>query len=73
MTGLEGGWGWRGRDVLDATDSLALELASVELLDSSLQVGGSLIFDKSCAITFTANLRVDDVESRLSSEILEVL
>lgn len=60
-------------NILDASDSLPLEFAVVELLDGVAEIVGSLILNKSTTVALAANLGVDDVQSRLAGEVLQVL
>ena len=50
----------------------------VELLDSGLEVGSSLVLDETLAtgasgVALTVDLTVDDIETGLASEIFQVL
>jgi hypothetical protein len=67
-------WGWRRvRDVLGAGNFLTLELTAVQLLNGSRQIGGCLVFDETSAIAFATDFGIDNIESRLTGEVLKIL
>jgi len=50
----------------------------VELLNSGLEIGGSLVLDETLAtgaggVALTINLAVDDVETGLAGEVFQIL
>jgi hypothetical protein len=62
----------------NALDRDTLKVVSVQLLDSGLEVGGSLVLDKTLAtraggIALAVDLTIDNVKARLASEVLEIL
>lgn len=62
----------------DAVDGNSLEVVLVELLNSGLEVGSSLVLDETLAtgagsVTLTVDLAVDDVEAGLAGEVFQVL
>lgn len=64
--------------VRDTGDGSALEVVLVKLLNSGSKVGSSLVLDETLTaraggIALTVDLTVDNVQSRLAREVLEVL
>jgi hypothetical protein len=62
----------------NALDRDTLKVVSVQLLDSGLEVGGSLVLDETLAtraggIALAVDLTIDNVKARLASEVLEIL
>lgn len=62
----------------NAVNRNALEVVLVELLNSRLEIGSSLVLDKALSarasgVALAVDLAVDDVKSRLASEVLQVL
>jgi len=57
----------------NAADSLSLELAAVEFVNSIAQVSTGFVLDETSAVAVAADLGVDDVKSRLAGEILQIL
>jgi hypothetical protein len=62
----------------DALDRDTLKVVSIELLNGGLEVGGSLVLDETLAtraggVALAADLTVDNVETRLAGEVLEIL
>lgn len=67
-----------GLRVGNAVNRNALEVVLVELLNSRLEIGSSLVLDKAFAarasgVALAVDLAVDDVKARLASEVLQVL
>jgi hypothetical protein len=68
----------RQTHVRDAVDGNSLEVVLVELLNSGLEVGSSLVLDETLAtgaggVTLTVDLAVDNVEAGLTGEVFQVL
>lgn len=68
----------RQTHVGDAVDGNSLEVVLVELLNSGLEVGSSLVLDETLAtsagsVTLTVDFAVDDIEAGLAGEVLQVL
>lgn len=68
----------RWTHVGDAVDGNSLEVVLVELLNSGLEVGSSLVLDETLAtgagsVTLTVDLAVDDVKAGLAGEVFQVL
>ena len=67
-----------GLRVGNAVNRNALEVVLVELLNSRLEIGSSLVLDKALSarasgVALAVDLAVDDIKSRLASEVLQVL
>lgn len=67
-----------GLRVGNAVNRNALEVVLVELLNSRLEISSSLVLDKALSarasgVALAIDLAVDDVKSRLASEVLQVL
>jgi hypothetical protein len=54
-------------------DILALEFTAIVFFDGRLEISFSLVLDETSAIALTADLGVDDVQSRLASKVFQVL
>jgi hypothetical protein len=59
--------------VSNAVDILALEFTAIEFFDGRLEISFSLVLDETSAIALTADLGVDDVQSRLAGKVFQVL